>query len=159
MSPKPKSLMSCSHKFSKWWYKDLNSFHLGDPSSSACSFQGIMLMCIKQANFERTELMTRHKSPLCSHPLVRTRSKVWDTGDHSLLGFMNWRNWSGDQLADPHHGELSYCGYRSRESLLPFLSSVLIWGVKKPCAQGFLTVSLDSCTRPPQSVSALCIPL
>lgn len=122
MSPKPKSLTSCSREFSKWWYRDLNSFHLGYLSSSACSFQGITLVCIKQVSFARTELMTRRKSPVCSHPLVR-----------SPLGFMNSRNWP---LLATESFLIVITG--SWESSLPFPPSVPIWGVKKILRSGIL---------------------
>ena len=89
---------------------DLSSFCLGESIIFNLHVRDIVFVCVKQADCERsTEQTRRHKYHLCCHPSVGTRSEadLKDTRRCSLMGFVNERNWSGDQLASRRHSVLS----------------------------------------------------
>lgn len=121
---------------SRGCYKDLNSFHLVDPSSSVCTFQGVMLVSTKQADSKRgTAQWTGAKRLLCSHQWVRPRSaanpdtRLWGSKAPGFREGLVW--WSAGRSPPPS----------------PFWSS-----------KSFLIVTLCVCLKELAAFSVLCPP-
>lgn len=72
---------------------DLNAFSLVDPASSVCSFQGIMLVCITQADCERT--VNKAQGSRLLSPVRENWLWGWLRTGEAVASHVSWGRGSG----------------------------------------------------------------